>query len=199
MKYAIIGSGKIGTALARVFARKNIEVAIANSRGPETLASLAKELGSSIFPRSVVSASGAEIIFLAVPFSAHKEIAARMPHWNAKIIVDASNAFHVAPEELGGRLSSEILAEAFIGARVVKAFNHLPAQQLGTNPSIEGQRQVVFVSSNDANASARTAALADELGFAPIQLGRLDQGGVPLHVVGGEPGGLLLRNLVELG
>jgi predicted dinucleotide-binding enzyme len=122
-----------------------------------------------------------------------------MPHWNGKIIVDASNAFHVAPEELGGRLSSEILAEAFIGARVVKAFNHLPAQQLGTNPSIEGQRQVVFVSSNDANASATTAALADELGFAPIQLGRLDQGGVPLHVVGGKPGGLLLQNLVKLG
>ena len=47
MKYAIIGSGKIGTALARVFARKNIEVAIANSRGPETLTPLAKELGAT--------------------------------------------------------------------------------------------------------------------------------------------------------
>jgi hypothetical protein len=102
----------------------------------------------------MVSASGAEIIILAVPFSAHKEIAAQLPKWNGKIIVDASNAFHVAPGELGKRLSSEIVAEAFTGARVVKAFNHLPAQQLGTNPSIEGQRQVVFVSSNDADASA---------------------------------------------
>jgi 3-hydroxyisobutyrate dehydrogenase-like beta-hydroxyacid dehydrogenase len=50
MKYAIIGSGRIGTALARTFARKNIEVGIANSRGPETLTSLARELGSSVFP-----------------------------------------------------------------------------------------------------------------------------------------------------
>jgi predicted dinucleotide-binding enzyme len=54
MKYAIIGSGKIGTALARTFARKNIEVGIANSRGPETLTSLARELGSSVFLWCVV-------------------------------------------------------------------------------------------------------------------------------------------------
>ena len=199
MKYALIGSGKIGTALARVFARKNIEVAIANSRGPETLAPLAKELGASILLKSVVSALGAEIIFLAVPFSAHKEIAAQLPQWHGKILVDAMNAFHVGAGELGERLSSEIVADAFTGARVVKAFNHLPAQQLGTNPDIEGQRQAVFVSSNDANAGATIAAVADELGFAAIQLGRLDQGGVPLHVLGGKPGGLLLQNLVELG
>ena len=50
MKYAIIGSGKIGTALARVFARKNIEVAVANSRGSESLASLRKELGPNVVP-----------------------------------------------------------------------------------------------------------------------------------------------------
>ena len=199
MKYAIIGSGKIGTALARVFARKNIEVAIANSRGPETLAPLAKELGPSILPKSVVSASGAEIIFLAVPFSAHKEIAAQLPQWHGRILVDATNAFHVGAGELGERLSSEIVADAFTGARVVKAFNHLPAQQLGTNPDIEGQRQAVFVSSNDTDAGATVAAVADELGFAPIQLGRLDQGGVPLHVVGGRAGGLLLQKLVKLG
>jgi 8-hydroxy-5-deazaflavin:NADPH oxidoreductase len=48
MKYAIVGSGKIGTSLARTFARKNIEVAIANSRGPETLASLTEELGRRV-------------------------------------------------------------------------------------------------------------------------------------------------------
>jgi len=124
MKYAIIGSGKIGTALAHVFARKNIEVAIANSGGPETLASVAEQLGASIVPKSAVSASGAAIIFLAVPFSTRKDLAAQLPHWHGKIIVDVTNAFHVAPEELGDRLSSEIIAEAFTGARVVKAFNH---------------------------------------------------------------------------
>ena len=202
MKYAIIGSGQIGTALARTFARKNIEVAIANSRGPETLASLTKKIGPSDYPQSIHDAYEAEMIFLAVPFPAHKDVAKQFKNWNGKIVVDAMNILDLSPkerEELGGVLSSEVVTKAFIGARVVKAFNHLPSDQLGTNPSVEGQRQAVFVSSNDADASATVAAVATELGFAPVELGRLDKGGVPLHVVGGKPGGLLSQNLVKLG
>ena len=197
MKYAIIGSGKIGTALARIFAQKDIEVAIANSRGPETLASLVKELGTSIVPQSVQDALKAEIIFLALPFSAHNEIAKQFKGWNGKIVIDVTNAFHIAPGELGDRLSSDVISEAFVGARVVKAFNHLPAEKLGTNLE-KHLPQAVFLSSNDAEASATIATVASQLGFAPIHLGRLDQGGVPLHVVGGKPGGLLLQNLVKL-
>jgi len=199
MKYAIIGSGKIGNALAHSFARKNIEVAIANSRGPETLASLREELGPSVHPQSLEDACKAEIIFLAVPFPAHKDVAKQFKQWKGKIIVDTTNTFHVTPEELGSALSSEIVSQAFAGARLVKGFNHLPAAQLGTNPSPERQRQVVFLSSNDADASATVAAVATQLGFAPVELGRLDQGGVPLHVVGGQPGGLLFQNLEKLG
>ena len=101
---------------------------MANSRGPETLAPSARELGASILPKSVVSASGAEIIFLAVPFSAHKEIAAQLPHWNGKILVDATNAFHAGAGELGDRLSSEIVADAF----TILSLSHasLPARDL---------------------------------------------------------------------
>jgi 8-hydroxy-5-deazaflavin:NADPH oxidoreductase len=187
MKYAIIGSGKIGTALARAFARKNIEATIANTRGPEARASLLDK---------------AEMIFLAVPFPAHQDVAKQLKQWNGKIVVDVTNTLDLAPQEreelLGGLLSSEVVSKAFVGARLVKAFNHLPAKQLGTNPALEGQRQVVFVSSNDAEASATVAAVATQLGFAPIELGRLDQGGVPLHVVGGRPGALLFQNLIKL-
>ena len=75
MKYAIIGSGKIGTALARTFAREKIEVAIANTRGPKTFASLTEELGPSVFPQPVQDAYQAEMIFLAVPFPARKDAA----------------------------------------------------------------------------------------------------------------------------
>ena len=198
MKYAIIGSGNIGTALARTFAHKNIEVAIANSRGAESLASLTKELGPRVVPRSVEDVYEADMVFLAVPYVAHKEVATKFKQWDGKIVVDLTNAFGVTPEELGGLLSSEIVSQAFIGARLVKAFNHLPAEQLGTNPSLERQRQVVFVSSNDADASKTVADTATELGFAPIELGRLDKGGVPLHVLGKARGGLLLQNLIKL-
>ena len=56
----------------------------------------------------------------------------------------------------------------------------------------------MFVSSNDAEASAVVAAVVSQLGFAPVELGRLDQGGVPLHVNGGHPGGLLFQNLIKI-
>jgi 8-hydroxy-5-deazaflavin:NADPH oxidoreductase len=199
MKYAIIGSGNIGTALARIFARKKIPVAIANSRGPQTLTSLKEKLGPGVVPQSIQNAIEADVIFIAVPFPAHKDVAKQSKDWNGKIVVDVTNALRVAPEELGGLLSSEVVSKAFVGARVVKAFNHLPAAQLGTNPPADGQRQAVFVSSNDAEASATVAAVVDQLGFAPVELGRLDKGGVPLHVVDGKPGGLLFQNLEKLG
>ncbi len=200
MKYAIIGSGKIGTALARTFTRKNIEVAIANSRGPETLASLREELGPSVSPQSIQDACQAQMIFLAVSLTAHKDVAKQFKRSNGKIAVHLTNALRVAPEELGGLLSSEVVSQAFVGARLVEVFNHLPAAQLGTNPSLKGQRQAVFVSSNDADASATVAAdVATQLGFAPVEFRRLDKGGAPLHVLGWRPGGLLFQNLVKRG
>jgi hypothetical protein len=203
MKYAIIGSGHIGTALARAFARNGVEVAIANTRGPQSLASLTKELGRSVVPQSIQDAHKAEIVFLAVPFPAHKDVARQFKQWNGKIVVDVTNTLDLTAKQreelLGGQLSSEVVSKAFVGARLVKAFNHLPADQLGTNPTVKGQQQAVFVSSNDADASSTVAAAATQIGFAPIELGRLDQGGVPLHTVDGRPGALLSQNLVKLG
>ncbi len=87
---------------------------------------------------------------------------------------------------------------AFTGARLVKGFNHLPATQLGTSSASSKEPQVAFVSSNDADASAAIAKIAGQLGFAPVELGRLDQGGVPLHIVNERPGGLVFQNLAKL-
>ena len=202
MKYAIVGSGKIGTALARAFARKNIDVAISNSRGPETLISLAQELGPSIRPRTIQDVYESEIIFLGIPFPAHGDVAKIFKNWDGKIIVDAMNALRLSPKEaqdLGELLSSEVVAKAFGGARLVKGFNHLLAEQLGTNSGVRGQRQAVFLSSDDGDASSMVATVATQLGFAPVELGRLSQGGTLLHVVAGKPGGLLYQNLFEIG
>jgi predicted dinucleotide-binding enzyme len=198
MKYSIIGSGNVGSALARLFARKGIKVGVANSRGPGTLVRLAKQSGPGVVPQSIQDAYQAELILLAVPFPAHKAVAKGLKKWSGKLVVDVTNALDVDPKKLKGRLSSEIVSEAFAGARLVKAFNHLPIGQLGANPHRKGWQQVVFVSSNDAGASSTVAALATRLGFAPIELGRLDQGGVPLHAVKGKPGGLLSQNLEKL-
>ena len=87
-------------------------------------------------------------------------------------MVDAMNA----RKDLGGRLSSNIVAEELGGARVVKAFNQLPAAVLGRDPSENGGRRVVFVSSNDDGASGIVQTLAKELGFSPIGLGKISDG-----------------------
>lgn len=173
--------------------QSKIEARIANSRGAATLASLREELGPSIVPQCLQDALEAEVIFIAVPFSAHKSVAERFKHWSGTIVADLTNAFRVTPEELGGLLSSEVVSKAFVGARLVKAFSHLPAEQLGTNPNLPGQRQAVFVSSNDDDASATIAAVATQLGFAPVELGKLNQGGTALHLIAGKLDSLLFQ------
>lgn len=201
-QYSIVGSGHVGRTLAGLFARAGIDVQIANSRGPESLAGIARELGRQVVPVTVERALDADVIFLAVGFMQVQGVAVKRPDWTGKLVIDVTNALQPAEQretELRGLLSSEINAEFVTGAKLVKAFNHLPIQKLGMNRQVEGQRQVVFVSSNDADASATVAALAEQLGFAPVELGWLDEGGVALHAVGGKPGGLLFQNLAKLG
>ena len=168
MTYSVIGFGKIGQALARAFARKNIEVAGASRRPPEALAPLAQAIGSTVVPKTLREAIKADIIILAVPFLEHREVAKNLASWQGKTIIDAMNGFGV---------SSAVVAKAFPGARFVKGFNHLPAGTLATDPNVKGGRRVVFLSSDDEGAAASVAAIAEQLGFAPVNLGKLEEGG----------------------
>ena len=107
-----------------------------------------------------------------------------MPSWTGKTVIDATNAFGVPPEELKGLLSSAFVAKAFTGAKLVKGFNHLGAAVLATDPVVEGGHRVVFLSSDDEDATAPVAALAKQLGFAPVKLGKLNEGGALVHARG---------------
>jgi predicted dinucleotide-binding enzyme len=182
MTHAIIGTGNVGTALARLFSRAGIEVLIANTRGPETIQPLVQELGATVKARTLEDALEADIVFLAIPFVAVEKFARIRNDWSGKIVIDATNAYGVSPEVLAGRLSSDIVAKAVPGATVVKAFNQLPAGVLARDPSKDGGRRVVFVASNDDKASATVKALAEQLGFSPILVGRIDEGGRLLHI-----------------
>lgn len=193
MTYAIIGSGNLGTALARQFARNGISVCIANTSGPETLADLARELGDSVTPTTLRNALDADVLILAIPFRAHTKIASAMANWNGRIVIDAMNARDLTPEELDGRESTELVALALPGAKVVKTFNQLPANLLGSDPSQDGGRRVMFVSSDDVGASTVISRLVEQLGFAPIQLGKLNKGGALLRF----RGPLILQNLIK--
>jgi predicted dinucleotide-binding enzyme len=193
MNYAIIGSGKVGSALAHLFTRAGIAVSIANTRGPEAIRPLVETLGDTVTAATVEDALDADVIFLAIPFVAVEAFARVRADWTGKIVVDATNAYGVSPEVMAGRLSSDIVARAVPGASVVKAFNQLPAGVLARDPARDGGRRVVFVSSNEDEASATVKGLVEHLGFSPILVGRIDEGGRLLHI----PGPLVLHNLVE--
>jgi predicted dinucleotide-binding enzyme len=195
MTYAIIGSGAIGTALATQFARKNIDVFVANSRGPASLSELAGKLGNNIKPASVKDAAKADVIILAVPFGSVSEAVSGISDWTGRVVIDATNAIDFpafTPKDLRGRLSTEIVAEAVPGAHVVKAFNTLPAAVLATDPVKDGGNRVVFLSGNDAEANTQVADLAGKFGFSAINLGSLTQG--RLAQFGGP---LMVHNLIK--
>ncbi|MBR8252602.1 NADPH-dependent F420 reductase [Burkholderia ambifaria] len=195
MRYAIIGFGKIGHALARAFARNGIEVAVATTRAPESFAADAAAIGPTIIPKTLAEAVRADIIFLAVRFESHPEVAKALRDWKGKTVVDAMNT--QAPlEELGGLPSSAFVANAFSGARLVKGFNHLVAAVLGQDPAIHGGRRVVFLASDDDGAAAEIGALAEKLGFAPIKLGGLSDGGLLVHARGNQWGQLIFKDLI---
>ncbi len=197
MNYAIIGFGPVGQALAHAFARKNIEVTVASRRPPEALAPQAKAIGPKVVARSLQDALAADTIILAVPFAEARELAKALPNWNGKTIIDATNAFGIPPEELDGLTSSAFTAKAFTGARFVKGFNHLIAATLAADPVVEGGHRVVFLSSDDDDAIAPVAALARQLGFAPIKLGKLNEGGALVHGRGRTWGPLIFQDLFK--
>jgi len=195
-RYAIVGTGNIGTALATLFGRAGVEVRMANTRGPDTISELAASAGPSVLPASLAEALASEVIFMAIPFTAVEQFAEGLPDWTGKTIVDTTNA-HYAPDHaeeiLNGRLSSHYVADVLAGARVVKAFNQLPAQTLAAQvPDAQGRR-VVFISSDSAGASADIAKLTEVLGLSAVELGQIGEGGRLIQV----PNALVLRNFTE--
>jgi len=152
MDVGIIGAGR--------------SVAIANSRGPESLASVVSALGEG------VSAASAGIVVIAVPWDRVPE-ALQGLNWNSQIVIDATNDW--VADDLRGRTSSELLADLVAGARLVKTANTLSAEVLGSDPHEAGGQRVIFISG--ADAKAEVSALFQDAGFAAIDLGDLATGG----------------------
>jgi 8-hydroxy-5-deazaflavin:NADPH oxidoreductase len=197
MSYAIIGFGKLGQALAKAFARKGIEVSVATTRDPQSFASAAAAIGPKIVPKTLAEAVKADIVFVAVRFESHPDVAKALPNWKGKTIIDVTNAYGVPPEKLGEQPSSKVVAQAFAGARLVKGFNHLVAAVLTQDPAVHGGKRVVFLASDDDGAAEEIGALAENLGFAPIKLGGLSEGGLLVQARGNSWGRLIFKDLVK--
>src|ERR1700730_4720503 len=197
MSYAIIGFGKIGHALAKAFGRKGIEVSVATTRDPESFASAAASIRPTIIPKKLQEAMRADIVFLSVRFESHPAVAKALPNWKGKTVIDVTNAYGVPPEKLGGHPSSKGVAQAFAGARLVKGFNHLVAAALDQDPGLHGGKRVVFLASDDDGAAEEIGALAENLGFAPIKLGGLSEGGMLVQARENSWGRLIFKDLVK--
>ena len=197
MSYAIIGFGNIGQALAKAFARKGVEVSVATTRDPQSFAADAAAIGATVIPKTLAEAVKADVIFLAVRFEAHPDVAKVLPTWQGKTIIDVTNAYGVPPEDLGGQPSSKFVAQAFTGAKLVKGFNHLVATVLDQDPAVHGGKRVVFLASDDDGAAEEIGALAEKLGFAPIKLGGLSEGGLLVQARGNSWGRLIFKDLVK--
>ena len=193
----IIGAGAIGAAFARALSRQGIELVIANSRGPESLASLVAELGPTARAGTREEAAAQPVVLVAVNWSKLPTALAGLPAFDGRIVIDANNSIE-APSfkavDLQGRMSSEVFAEWVPGARVVKAFNHLAAGLLERDPAAEGGRRVLFVLGDDADAKAQVVDLIERVGFFGIDLGTLSVGARLAQFPGGP---LPILNLVR--
>jgi 8-hydroxy-5-deazaflavin:NADPH oxidoreductase len=191
----IIGSGRLGQALARTILRAGRPAVLSNSRGPESLTSVVSDLGPDASAGTAADAAGCAMVALAVPWTSVRDAVDGLT-WAGKIVIDATNALlfpDFRPAPLEGRTSSEIVAELVDGAMLIKAANTLGADVLGADPNEAGGRRVLFVSGDHETAKGAVIELFDAAGFFVVDLGGLVAGGAMQQFEGPLAGHNLVR------
>ena len=187
----IIGAGRIGQAMAQTALRAGRQVVIANSRGPESLTSLVRELGDGVSAGTVNEAAAADIVVVAVMWSDVPQAVEGLD-WEGRIVIDPTNDFD--PSDLNGRTSSEVVADLVAPGRVVKTANIFTAELLAADPRQAGGQRVMFLSGDNAEAKSEVIVLFENAGFFVVDLGGLRKGG-EMQQVGGPLAG---HNLIRL-
>lgn len=191
MRIGIIGAGRIGGTLAALFSRAGNEVAVANSRGPETLRGLRAELGGQLHPATVEAAARfGDVVVVSVPFGRYAELPAEP--LTGKIVIDTGNYHperdgHLPELDQDRTTSSELVQRHLRGARLVKAFNAMRWDHLrdhGRQSSAQ-QRYGIPVSGDDQAAKRRVFDLIEQIGYEPVDAGGLAEGG-RRHQPGGD-------------
>jgi predicted dinucleotide-binding enzyme len=174
-----IGLGHVGKALAKKSVQAGNRVILSNRRGPGSLAGYVAELGPLASAGTVAEAAQAEVVFLAVRWADISQALHGLPNWQGRIVVDANNPILADGTfvDLGEQTSSELVAAQLPGARVVKAFNSLFAAWMADEPKQPAGKRVVFMSGDEADAKHTVKDLIAAMGFAPIDLGGLVEGG----------------------
>ena len=178
MKIGILGAGHIGKALARLLSEAGHEVGISNSRGPDTLRDLTHALGHGVKAfTSEDAARFGELVIETIPFGRFMDIPA--VQLEGKIVIDTANYY---PErdgqiDLGGLSESAFIARHLPKARVVKAFNTIAAAHLesqGDTGKPLDERRAIFIAGDDQDAKDVVTRLIEEIGFAAVDTGSLE-------------------------
>ncbi len=183
MRIGFIGTGRIGGTLAQHFVRIGHEVAVSNSRGPETLADVVGELGERA--RALTPAEAAafgDVVVVSIPFGRYREVPAA--GLAGKVVIDTNNYYPGRDGQFAeldeDRTTSSELLQTHLGApRIVKAFNGITWEHLRDfgRPSGDPERIGIPVSGDDAEAKQVVAGLIDAIGFDAVDAGSLAQGG----------------------
>lgn len=177
----IIGAGHIGSQLARLAVAKGYDVIIANSRGPETLASLLAELGPRARADTPTGAAKAgDMVVVTVPLKAYKSLP--VDALAGKIVVDTCNYYpnrdgHIPELDSESTTTSELIQAHLPTSKVVKAFNHIYAADLTKDGQLAGtrNRRALVVAGNDPVAKSQVADLIDKFGFDVVDIGPLKE------------------------
>src|SRR3954465_5439289 len=178
----LIGSGHIGGTVARLAADAGHDVVLSNSRGPETLTDLVDELGPHARAATASEAAAAgDIVVVTVPLKAYREVPAEP--LRGKVVIDTNNYYpdrdgHIGELDDESTTVSELLQEHLAGARVVKAFNNIYADHLGTlqRPAGDPERSVLPIAGDDPAAKQSAAELLDSIGYDSYDVGPLSEG-----------------------
>jgi predicted dinucleotide-binding enzyme len=177
-----IGSGHIGSQLARLAVGQGYDVVMSNSRGPETLADLVTELGPharAATPQE--AAAAADLAVVTVPLAAIKTIP--VEPLAGKVVIDTNNYYdirdgHIAELDDESMTVSELLARHLPTSKVVKAFNHIQFSALTTEGQPVGTpgRRALVVAGDDQEARTPVAKLIDSFGFDTVEVSPLSEG-----------------------
>ena len=176
-----IGSGHIGSQVARLAVAHGYDVVMSNSRGPETLAALVAELGPKARAATAAEAAKAgDIVVVTVPLKNYRAVP--VEPLAGKIIIDTNNYYpqrdgHIPELDGESTTTSELLQAHLPTSKVVKAFNHIYAAQITTDgrPAGTKNRRALVIAGNDAAAKATVAKLLDEFGYDTVDAGPLSE------------------------
>ena len=177
-----IGSGHIGSTLARLAIDAGHDVVMSNSRGPETLADLVAELGPHARAgTSDEAAQAAEIAVVTVPLRAVGSVP--VAPLEGKVVIDTNNYYPQRDGQIPelddeSTTTAELLQAQLPTSRVVKAFNHIRFGDLATQGQAAGttDRRALAIAGDDAAAKATVTALIDAFGYDVLDAGSLAEG-----------------------